>query len=153
MYALDLSSLMHQISSFISATPAARCHSLNIRSDRMDTTKDNSIEADEDASELDTIIVGGGAAGIGAAIGARQAAPDAKILIVETEGCLGGAATHRGVLSYCGIYTCGDDVVKQAVGGLWNDLHRRLVAVGAAGRKPDRIVGVVQVCCHPCTPD
>lgn len=92
----------------------------------------------------DVVVVGGGAAGIGAAIGAKQTAPHSRVLIIESEACLGGAATHRGVLSYCGLYSVGDDA-RRAVGSIWTELHSRLVAEGAAHDVPDRVVAYVQV--------
>ena len=58
-----------------------------------------SISQVHDHETYDVVVVGGGAAGIGAAIGARNASPAARILLIETEGCLGGAATPRGVVS------------------------------------------------------
>ncbi|EXJ66438.1 uncharacterized protein A1O5_10590 [Cladophialophora psammophila CBS 110553] len=91
----------------------------------------------------DVIVVGGGAAGIGAAIGAKQAAPSSRVLIVESEGCLGGAATHRGVLSYCGLYSV-EPEPRRAVGTIWTEIHSRLVSEGAASELPDRIVAYVQ---------
>ena len=95
----------------------------------------------------DVVIVGGGAAGIGAAIGAKQAGPSSRVLIVESEGCLGGAATHRGVLSYCGLYSVSPDPQK-VVGQIWDEIHSRLVKEGAASEVPDKIVALVQVSIH-----
>lgn len=103
------------------------------------TTQSN--DADD---TFDVIIVGGGAAGIGAAIGAKQAAPAARVLIVESEGCLGGAGTHRGVNSFCGIYSVGPNP-RRVVGGIWDEIHSRLVSMSAAGGEPDVIVALVQV--------
>ena len=94
--------------------------------------------------EYDIIVVGGGAAGIGAAIGAKQAVPSSRVLIVESEGCLGGAATHRGVLSYCGLYSVGPNP-RRVVGQIWDEIHTRLVEEGAASELPDQIVAYVQV--------
>ena len=91
--------------------------------------------------QYDVIVVGGGMAGIGAAVGASQAG--AKALILETEGCLGGAATTRNVLSICGLYTCGDKP-QQAVGGVWNDIYRRLLETGSTFEKPVRHRGIFQ---------
>jgi cation diffusion facilitator CzcD-associated flavoprotein CzcO len=96
-----------------------------------------------DSDRFDVIIVGGGAAGIGAAVGARQSAPNARILIVESQSCLGGAATHRGVVSYCGLFTV-DSTPRKAVGAVWEDLRIRLTVVGAT-REPLRHRGIFQV--------
>lgn len=91
------------------------------------------------------IIVGGGSAGVGAAVGARHVAPDLRILVIESEACLGGAATHRGVLSYCGLYTC-DGLERKAVGGVWDEVHVKFLKAGAVSRKPTRHRGVFLVC-------
>jgi hypothetical protein len=101
--------------------------------------KQNGFNSDR----FDVITVGGGAAEIGAAIGARQSAPDARILIVESQGCLGGAATHRGVVSYCGLFTI-DTTPRKAAGAVWEDLSIRLTEVGAT-REPLRHRGIFQV--------
>lgn len=100
-----------------------------------------------EADFYDVVIVGGGAAGIGAAIGAKQASPSSRVLVVESEGCLGGAATHRGVLSYCGLYSVGPDP-RRVVGQIWDEIHSRLVEEGAASEVPDKIVALVQVSHH-----
>lgn len=92
----------------------------------------------------DVIIVGGGFAGVGAAIGARQALPLGRILLLESESCLGGAGTHRGVYSLCGLYTC-TDRPKRTVGSIWDLLHKLLLQIGATGLKPTRHRGVFQV--------
>jgi hypothetical protein len=62
----------------------------------------------------DVVVVGGGAAGIAAAVGARRAG--ARTLLVEHYGFLGGAATNANVLSYCGFYTRSDER-RRVVGG------------------------------------
>ena len=46
--------------------------------------------------QYDVIVVGGGAAGVAAAVGSSRAG--AKTLLVESYGCLGGAATMKGVV-------------------------------------------------------
>jgi thioredoxin reductase len=92
----------------------------------------------------DIIIVGGGAAGIAAAIGARQAAPKGRIVLIESEGCLGGAATHRGVVSYCGLFTV-DEHPRQAIGAIWDTLRDRLLRIKGTSERPVRHRGVFQV--------
>ncbi|MEU1624956.1 FAD-dependent oxidoreductase [Streptomyces sp. NPDC020096] len=51
----------------------------------------------------DVIVVGGGSGGVAAAVGAADAG--ARTLLVERGSSLGGAATLRNVLTYCGLYT------------------------------------------------
>jgi glycine/D-amino acid oxidase-like deaminating enzyme len=97
-----------------------------------------------DLTDFDVVIVGGGAAGVGAAVGARQAEPESRILLIEAEGCLGGAATHRGVLSYCGLYTI-EQNTRRAVGGAWDELRGRLLQLGGTDPHPVRHRGVFQV--------
>ncbi|MEY8799985.1 FAD-dependent oxidoreductase [Leisingera sp. XS_AS12] len=65
-------------------------------------------------SDYDVVVAGGGAAGIGAALGAARAG--GKVCLVEKYGFLGGAATTSQVLAYCGFFQQGPEPVK-AVGG------------------------------------
>ena len=48
----------------------------------------------------DVVVVGGGSAGIAAAIGAKDAG--ASVLLLERNPYLGGQATHSQVHAYCG---------------------------------------------------
>lgn len=105
-----------------------------------------SQHSEKDVDAYDVVIVGGGIAGIGAAIDAKQASPSSAVLIVESEGCLEGAATHRAVLSLAGLYSV-EDEPRRAVGAIWSEIHERLVEERAAAAIPDRIVACVQVRC------
>ncbi|KAL5583874.1 hypothetical protein FOVSG1_015225 [Fusarium oxysporum f. sp. vasinfectum] len=67
-----------------------------------------------------------------------------KILILESQSCLGGAGTHRGVFSLCGLYTC-TDRPRRTVGAIWDELRELLLDIGATNPKPTRHRGVFQV--------
>jgi FAD-dependent oxidoreductase family protein len=79
--------------------------------------------------QFDVVVVGGGAAGVGAAVGAAHAG--ARTLLVETAGCLGGAATLKSVQTYCGLYTIGERP-RPAVLGVTAHVVQKLRAIGGA---------------------
>src|SRR5712664_2002955 len=102
--------------------------------------KDHRMQAG-DAEDYDVAVVGGGAAGVAAAIGAGRLG--ARTLLLEQMGFLGGAATVRNVLTYCGLFTLGDtpNHKKRSVAEDVLDGLRRLNAV----TKPERHRGVYVV--------
>ncbi|WP_158971651.1 FAD-dependent oxidoreductase, partial [Chachezhania sediminis] len=78
-------------------------------------------------TEYDVIVAGGGAAGVGAALGAAKAG--AKVCLVEKYGFLGGAATNAQVLAYCGFFQRGDEPI-QAVKGAGEQVLQELAGMG-----------------------
>jgi hypothetical protein len=80
-----------------------------------------SQSAEEPDETYDVVVVGGGSAGIGAAIGAARTG--ASVHLLERHPYLGGAAIASSVLSYCGFYDQRRELVVAGVGG---DLIARL---------------------------
>ncbi|MEQ8294896.1 MAG: FAD-dependent oxidoreductase [Nitratireductor sp.] len=78
-------------------------------------------------ADYDVIVVGGGAGGVGAALGAAKAG--AKVCLVEKYGFLGGAATNAQVLAYCGFFQQGG-APRQAVSGAGEQVLEALRALG-----------------------
>lgn len=75
----------------------------------------------------DVVVVGGGAAGVAAAIGARRRG--ARTLLVERYGFLGGEAASANVLSYCGFFKQGE-TPQQVVGGVGASVLAGLAQLG-----------------------
>jgi hypothetical protein len=67
-------------------------------------------------------------------VGAKQAAPSARVLVLESESRLGGASTHRGVLALGGLYTC--DGLQKKAAGVWDELHGKLLARRVVSKEP-----------------
>lgn len=74
-------------------------------------------------TSYDVVVIGGGAAGIAAAVGAAQAG--ASVCVVEQYGFLGGAATNSSVLTHCGFF---DQTKTQVVKGVGQQMLDRLAA-------------------------
>lgn len=80
-------------------------------------------------AHYDVVVVGGGSAGVAAAVGAARMG--ARVLLVEGYGFLGGAATHSLVLAWCGFYPQ-RPAPRPApiVGGIANDILAALARLG-----------------------
>lgn len=70
---------------------------------------------------VDVVVVGGGAAGVAAAVGARRTG--ASVRLVERYPFLGGAATISSVLAFCGFF---DQRGEQVVAGVGEEVLQRL---------------------------
>jgi hypothetical protein len=87
----------------------------------------------------DVIVAGGGSAGIAAAIGASR--EGARTLLVERGPCLGGAATLRNVVTYCGLHT---EDRRQVAFGVADEMLAGLGELGAV-TEPQRFKAVAVV--------
>lgn len=92
-------------------------------------------------TNFDVVVVGGGSAGAAAAVAAQRRG--ASTLLIEKHGCLGGAATMRNVVTYCGLYTLGETPQK-AVAGFADEVIEKLASLGAV-TPPQRHRGVFVV--------
>lgn len=77
--------------------------------------------------ETDVLVVGGGSAGVAAAVAAARSG--AEVLLVERQGYLGGLATG-GLIAL--LLTLDDGRGRQIVAGLCQEVTERLAARGAA---------------------
>src|SRR5499427_3297427 len=80
----------------------------------------------------DVVVVGGGAAGLAAAVSAARAG--ARTALVERYGFLGGMATAGMVSTICGLYLTSSAGPPEALNaGLADEVARRLAAMPGCG--------------------
>jgi glycine/D-amino acid oxidase-like deaminating enzyme len=88
------------------------------------------------AERVDVLVVGGGSAGLAAAVAAARLG--ASVRLVEKHGFLGGTLTMVTLGSICGLYTVTDTEVTPVVGGFAAEVAERLRREGGAPAAPKR---------------
>lgn len=78
--------------------------------------------------EYDVVVLGGGPAGMAAAVAAARAGR--KTLLVERYGFLGGMGTAAGVTNFCGLHANVHGDIRQVVRGVADDLLQRIARLG-----------------------
>ncbi|NML45893.1 FAD-dependent oxidoreductase [Ramlibacter sp. G-1-2-2] len=78
--------------------------------------------------EYDVVVLGGGPAGIAAAVAAARAGR--KTLLVERYGFLGGMGTAAGVTNFCGLHANVEGNIRQVVHGVADQLLQRIDRLG-----------------------
>lgn len=83
-------------------------------------------------SKVDVLVVGGGAAGMAAAVSAARSG--ARVMLVEKMGFLGGTLTAVTLGSICGLYGLHEGRVQRLVRGFADDFLERMEQRGGAVR-------------------
>jgi len=82
-------------------------------------------------ADVDVLVVGGGTAGVSAAVAAAR--EGARVMLVERYGSLGGLATGGLIVL---LLTLDDGLGRQVIAGLCQEITERLVRAGAAVHPP-----------------
>ena len=78
--------------------------------------------------EYDVVVLGGGPAGMAAAVAAARSGR--STLLVERYGFLGGMGTAAGVTNFCGLHANVHGDIRQVVHGVADDLLQRIDRLG-----------------------
>ncbi len=90
---------------------------------------------------FDVVVLGGGPAGIAAAVAAGRAG--AATLLIERYGFLGGMGTAAGVTNFCGLHANRFGDISQVVHGIADDLLAGIASLDGL-KAPHTIFGKIQ---------
>jgi hypothetical protein len=90
--------------------------------------------------EYDVAVLGGGPAGIAAAVAAARAGR--RTLLVERYGFLGGMGTAAGVTNFCGLHANVHGEMRRVVQGIASDLLARIDRLGGLNT-PHLVLGKI----------
>lgn len=93
--------------------------------------------------ECEVLVVGGGPAGLAAAVAAAQQGADT--LLIERYGFLGGMGTAGGVTNFAGLYGRREGQMQQLVHGVVDELLERIEALGGLNAPQDGMSGRIRV--------
>jgi FAD dependent oxidoreductase len=90
--------------------------------------------------EYEVVVLGGGPAGIAAAVGAARAGR--RTLLIERYGFLGGMGTAAGVTNFCGLHAKVHGQMHRVVQGVASELLKRIDRLGGLNA-PHLILGKI----------
>ena len=93
--------------------------------------------------DYDVVVVGGGPAGIAAAVSAAR--HGASTLLVERYGFLGGMGTAGGVTNFAGLHGRRGGRMQPLVRGVAGELLQRIAALGGLNQPQDGLQGRIRV--------
>src|SRR5919201_535706 len=93
-------------------------------------------------AEHEVVVLGGGPAGIAAAVAAGRAGR--STILVERYGFLGGAGTAAGLANFCGLHAKVHGEHQQVVHGVADDVLTRLQSMGALAAPHSLFGGRIQ---------
>src|SRR5688500_5889000 len=88
--------------------------------------------------EFDVVVLGGGPAGIAAAVAAARS--ECRTVLIERYGFLGGMGTAAGVTNFCGLHANVHGEIQQVVHGIADELLARIDRLGGLN-EPHSVFG------------